>query len=94
MTTIPLSPRSRRRLVNRGLDALTWVVVVVMLAPIGWLVASALQTDGQLARGAYDLLHPTFTAPAVRPRTNHRCVAKKATMTGIVEITPAAISCA
>ncbi len=62
MTAIPLSPRARRRLVDRGLDVLTWVVVVVMLAPIGWLVASALQTDGALARGTYDLLNPTFTA--------------------------------
>ncbi len=62
MTAIPLSPRARRRLVDRGLDVLTWVVVAVMLAPIGWLVASALQTDGALARGTYDLLNPTFTA--------------------------------
>jgi multiple sugar transport system permease protein len=62
MTAIPLSPRVRRRLVDRGLDALTWVVVVAMLAPIGWLVASSLQTDGALARGTYDLLDPTFTA--------------------------------
>ena len=50
------------RWVNRGLDALTWLVVAVMLAPIGWLVVSSLQTDGQLSTGAYDLLHPTFTA--------------------------------
>ena len=34
----------------------------VMLAPIVWLVASSLQTDGQLSTGSYDLLHPTFTA--------------------------------
>ena len=33
-----------------------------MLAPIGWLVVSSLQTDGQLSTGAYDLLHPTLTA--------------------------------
>ena len=33
-----------------------------MLAPSCWLVASSLQTDGQLSTGAYDLLHPTFTA--------------------------------
>jgi multiple sugar transport system permease protein len=50
------------RWVNRGLDALTWLVLFVMLAPIGWLVVSSLQTDGQLSTGAYDLLHPTFTA--------------------------------
>ena len=36
--------------------------------------------------------HP-LTAPAVRPRTSHRWVAKNASMTGIVETTPAAMSC-
>ena len=62
MTAITLSPRARKRLVNRGLDVLTWVVLAVMLAPVFWLVASSLQNDGQLARGSYDLLHPTFQA--------------------------------
>jgi multiple sugar transport system permease protein len=62
MTALTLSPRARKRLVGRGLDALTWLVVLVMLAPIFWLVASSLQNDGQLARGSYDLLHPTFQA--------------------------------
>ena len=50
------------RWVNRGLDALTWLVLLLMLSPILWLVISSLQTDGQLSSGAYDLLHPTFTA--------------------------------
>ena len=50
------------RLINRGLDALTWLVLLVMLSPILWLLASSLQTDGQLSTGAYDLLHPTLTA--------------------------------
>jgi multiple sugar transport system permease protein len=50
------------RLVNRGLDVLTWLVLLVMLSPILWLVAASLQTDGQLSSGAYNLLEPTFTA--------------------------------
>jgi multiple sugar transport system permease protein len=62
MTAITLSPRARKRLVARGLDVLTWLVLAVMLAPVFWLVASSLQNDGQLARGSYDLLHPTFQA--------------------------------
>jgi len=62
MTAITLSPRARKRLIDRGLDTLTWLVVAVMLAPVFWLVASSLQNDGQLARGSYDLLHPTFQA--------------------------------
>ena len=33
-----------------------------MLAPIFWLVASSLQTDGQLSTGAMNLLEPTFSA--------------------------------
>ena len=62
MTAIALSPRARKRLINRGLDALTWLVLALMLAPVFWPVASSLQNDGQLARGSYDLLHPTFQA--------------------------------
>src|SRR4051794_30201224 len=50
------------RLVNRGLDVLTWLVLLVMLSPVLWLVASSLQTDGQLSTGAMNLLEPTFTA--------------------------------
>jgi multiple sugar transport system permease protein len=50
------------RLVNRGLDALTWLVLLLMLSPILWLLVASLQTDGQLSTGAYNLLEPTFTA--------------------------------
>jgi multiple sugar transport system permease protein len=37
-------------------------VLLVMLSPVIWLVLSSLQTDGNLARGTYNVLHPTFTA--------------------------------
>jgi multiple sugar transport system permease protein len=53
---------STRRLTNLGLDVLTWLVLAVMLAPFLWLIASSLQTDGELSSGAYNLLHPTLTA--------------------------------
>ena len=62
MTALTLSRRTRRRLIERGLDALTWLVLLVMISPVLWLVASSMQTDGDLARGTYNLLHPTFTA--------------------------------
>jgi multiple sugar transport system permease protein len=62
MTTLSLSRRTRRRLIDRALDALTWLVLAVMLAPILWLVASSLQDTGRLSSGAYDLLHPTLKA--------------------------------
>jgi multiple sugar transport system permease protein len=62
VTALALTPRRRRRLTNLALDGLTWLVVLVMVAPVFWLVASSLQTDGALANGNYDLLHPTLTA--------------------------------
>ena len=62
MTALTISPHARKRIVGRGLDVLTWLVLLVMLSPVLWLVASSMQTDGQLSTGAYDLLHPTFTA--------------------------------
>ena len=62
MTALTLTPRARKRLINRGLDVLTWVVLFVMLAPVLWLLISAFQDDRELSTGAYDLLHPTFSA--------------------------------
>jgi multiple sugar transport system permease protein len=57
-----MSPALRRRTVNWALNALTYAVLVLMLAPVFWLVASSLQTSGQLANGDYNLLEPTFQA--------------------------------
>ncbi len=54
--------RNRRVLIDRSLDALTWLVLAIMLAPIFWLVAASMQTDGQLATGAMNLFKPTFHA--------------------------------
>jgi multiple sugar transport system permease protein len=52
----------RRRWVDWGLNALTYAVLAVMMAPVFWLVASSLQTNGQLASGDLDLLDPTLQA--------------------------------
>jgi multiple sugar transport system permease protein len=62
MTGLTISPRTRRRLSNRALDALTWLVLAVMLAPIFWLVAASTQNKLHLATGELDLLHPTLKA--------------------------------
>jgi multiple sugar transport system permease protein len=62
VTAVRLTPRARRRVTDASLTTLTYLVLVVMLAPVFWLVASSLQTSGQLANGAYDLLHPTLSA--------------------------------
>jgi multiple sugar transport system permease protein len=45
-----------------ALDALTWAIVVAMVAPIVWLLLSATQTNLQIVNGTYDFLHPTFDA--------------------------------
>jgi multiple sugar transport system permease protein len=57
-----LSAHRRRRLTNWGLNALTYLVLLVMLAPIFWLIASPMQTSKELSSGDYDLLHPTLQA--------------------------------
>jgi multiple sugar transport system permease protein len=62
VSTLVLSARARRRLIDRGLDALTWIVLLVMLSPILWLIASSLQDDGELSSGAYNLLEPSLDA--------------------------------
>jgi multiple sugar transport system permease protein len=44
------------------LNALTYMVLLVMMAPVLWLVVSSLQTNGRLATGDFDLLQPTVAA--------------------------------
>jgi multiple sugar transport system permease protein len=53
---------TRRRATNWGLNAVTYLVLIVMLAPVAWLVLSALQTNGALSSGDYDFLSPTLDA--------------------------------
>src|ERR671919_1387246 len=53
---------TRRRAIDLGLDALTWLVLLAMLSPVLWLVISSLQDDLELSTGAYDLLSPTLDA--------------------------------
>ena len=53
MTALTITPRARKRLVNTGLDVLTWVVLAIMLAPVFWLLISAFQDDRELSTGAY-----------------------------------------
>ena len=57
-----MTATAKRRWTQWGLNALTYLVLLVMLAPVLWLVASSTQTTGALASGSYDLLHPTFDA--------------------------------
>ena len=57
-----MSAAARRRWSRWGLNALTYTVLLVMLAPVLWLVVSSLQTNGRLATGDFDLLQPTVAA--------------------------------
>jgi multiple sugar transport system permease protein len=57
-----MSATTRRRFADWALTALTYLVLIVMLAPVFWLVASSTQTTSALASGSYDLVHPTFDA--------------------------------
>ena len=57
-----MNPAARRRFASVGLTTLTYLVLLVMLAPVLWLVAASLQPNGNLANGDYDLLHPTLNA--------------------------------
>jgi multiple sugar transport system permease protein len=60
---------SRKRLNSAVLTSLTYLVLAVMLAPIGWLLVGATQTGAALTNGDYDLLHPTLQAFGAMWRT-------------------------
>jgi multiple sugar transport system permease protein len=63
VTARPLiAPRTARRLRGAALTALTYLVLALMLAPIGWLVLSSLQSRRALSTGNFDFFHPTFAA--------------------------------
>ena len=57
-----MSAAARRRWTRLGLNTLTYLVLLVMMAPVLWLVVSSLQTNGRLATGDFDLLQPTVAA--------------------------------
>lgn len=62
MSGVSLSPRQRRRLAGWSLNALTYAVLAVMLAPAAWLLISSTQSSNQLVTGSYDLLSPSLEA--------------------------------
>jgi multiple sugar transport system permease protein len=53
---------TRRAVTKLALDALTWLVLALMLAPILYLVLASLQDNLRLSTGEFDLFHPTFEA--------------------------------
>jgi multiple sugar transport system permease protein len=62
MSVFAMTPRRKRRLTSAFLTTLTYVILVIMLAPVFWLLVGATQTSGAISNGTYDVLHPTFHA--------------------------------
>jgi len=62
VSAIALSPRRRRRVTSALLTALTYLILIIMLAPIAWLIIGATQTSGAISNGTYHVLHPTLHA--------------------------------
>ncbi|MGH9211943.1 MAG: carbohydrate ABC transporter permease [Acidimicrobiales bacterium] len=57
-----MSAVGRRRATKVALDILTWVVLVLMLAPIVYLVLASLQDNLSLSTGEFELFGSTFEA--------------------------------
>ena len=57
-----MTPRRRRKLTSAALTTLTYLVLVIMLAPVLWLLVGSMQPSSALSNGTYDLLHPTLHA--------------------------------
>ena len=63
MSAMPfMTPRRRRKVSSAALTALTYLVLVIMLAPVFWLLVGATQPASALSNGTYNLLHPTLHA--------------------------------
>jgi multiple sugar transport system permease protein len=59
---LALSPRTRRRLGSAALTTLTWAILVLLLAPVAWMLIAALQPSNALVTGEVDVFSPTFDA--------------------------------
>ena len=62
MSGLALSPRRRRQLGSAALTTLTWLILVLLLAPIAWMVIAAVQPSNALVTGEVDVFDPTFDA--------------------------------
>jgi multiple sugar transport system permease protein len=57
-----MTARRRRKLTSAALTTLTYLILIVMLAPVAWLLIGSTQKSSALSTGDYDVLHPTFEA--------------------------------
>ncbi len=56
------SRRTRKRIGSAALTTLTWAILMLLLAPILWMLIAALQPSNALVTGEVDILDPTFDA--------------------------------
>ena len=62
MSAFAITPRRKRKLTGIFLNTLTYLILVIMLAPIFWLLVGATQNSTDISNGTYRLLHPTLHA--------------------------------
>ena len=62
MSAFAITPRRKRKLTSVFLTTLTYLILVIMLAPIFWLLVGATQNSTDISNGTYRLLHPTLHA--------------------------------
>src|ERR671936_214463 len=57
-----VTPRRKRRITSAFLTTLTYLILLIMIAPIFWLIVGATQTSTDISNGTYRVLHPTLHA--------------------------------
>jgi len=62
MSAFAMSPRRKRKLTSAFLTTLTYLILVIMIAPVFWLLVGATQNSTDISNGTYRLLHPTLHA--------------------------------
>jgi multiple sugar transport system permease protein len=62
VSAFAITPRRKRKITSAFLTTLTYLILVIMLAPIFWLIVGATQSSTDISNGTYKVLHPTFHA--------------------------------
>jgi multiple sugar transport system permease protein len=62
VSAFAFTPRRKRKLTSAFLTTLTYLILVIMLAPVFWLLVGATQNSVDISNGTYRVLHPTLHA--------------------------------
>src|ERR1043165_9596444 len=62
MSAFAMSPRRKHKLTSAFLTTLTYLLLVIMIAPVFWLLVGATQNSTDISNGTYNVLHPTLHA--------------------------------